>query len=356
MTAKVRHSGIELLRIVAAMGIILIHIGDGRITNVVFPFVNHVTLYLIESFAHCCVNLFILITGYFLINTDKRTVGKPLDLLVQVLLVQTAMFVVYLLTNRLDFSLHNVALYCTPNNYFVVLFIVLYLISPYLNRILRNLSRKEWKCLITITMMIFSFYATAVDFYGEILDKEWFGLSPIGAWGNQQGFNIVQFVLVYIWGAYLKIGNIVDFITKKKAILIFVISLVVCWLWAEINNYTSVQGLRSAWCYHNPFIIIMAVSLFVCFSKFTFSNRIVNSLAKAAFMSYILHTKVIMLFKWDEYLQFNVISMLAIITAVIFLLYAVSWIVYNAYTVLSTPVFRKLNHIELPFFENQGKL
>ena len=347
---KERYSNIELLRIVAALGIIVIHIGDGRMNTLELWSANQTVMCLIESFAHCCVNIYILITGYFLAKSDRRFWGKPIDLLIQVFLVQFAMFLVYVLANSLELTIRNFALYCTPNNYFVILFITLYILSPYLNKILRGFSSYEWKVYVIIVMSVFSCYAVFVDFYGEIMGKEWFGLSPIGAWGNQQGFTIVNFIILYSLGAYLRCNNLMNKLSLKKALLIFIGCIIVCFLWAELNCTLPMHGLRSAWVYHNPFIILMAVSIFVVFSKLNIKNKIVNNLAKAAFMCYIVHTQILGLIKWDDYFQGNVFVLLLIMLSFCIAVYLISWIIYKLYTIISQPLLEKLNKKEIIYF------
>ena len=120
---KQRDSGVELLRILAAIGVILIHIGDGRLSSVNANTVNHYAMILIESIAHCCVDLFILITGFYSIYSEKRSLGKPLSLLFQVVLFQVVWYILLVVTGRVNISLYSICDFCTPNNYFVTLFI-----------------------------------------------------------------------------------------------------------------------------------------------------------------------------------------------------------------------------------------
>lgn len=60
-----RQSGIELLRIFAAIGVVLIHIGDRTLDNLDWGSANQVIMYFIESLAHVSVDVFLIITGFF---------------------------------------------------------------------------------------------------------------------------------------------------------------------------------------------------------------------------------------------------------------------------------------------------
>lgn len=74
-----RNSSVELLRILAACMIVVLHY-NGRAMNATSGISTDI-LALLESFCVCGVNLFIMISGYFLCKTQKRTWGKPAYLL-----------------------------------------------------------------------------------------------------------------------------------------------------------------------------------------------------------------------------------------------------------------------------------
>lgn len=91
---ETRESGIELLRIFAMLGIILLHY-NSPIMGKAFDFVdpnssNEYLLYFMESLGICGVNLFILISGYFLCATQKRSFSKLFELFLQVVLFKAA--------------------------------------------------------------------------------------------------------------------------------------------------------------------------------------------------------------------------------------------------------------------------
>jgi len=348
---KRRDSGVELLRIFAAIGVIFIHIGDGRLSIVGSNNLNHYAMIIAESIAHCSVDLFILITGYYSICSNKRSIGKPLSLLFQVFLFQFAWYFLLVITARVDISLYSFCKYCSPNNYFVILFIALYLISPYINRLLLSFSKMELKNFVLITGSIFSLYAIVVDLYGELMGIKWFGLSSFGAWGSQQGFNIVNFIFVYIVGAYIRIMKIPIYTSTKNAIIIFVGCIFLSSVWAEFNFFLPKNGLWSAWCYHNPLMIFMSVSLFILFSKINFSSTIVNRMAPAAFMCYIFHVKVLSLFPLNKILLYPVYIMIPLLFMLALVLFAVSWVLYELYTLLFSRIFKLLDTISIHYFD-----
>lgn len=205
-----RKSNIELLRIVAAIFVIVLHYNDGRAFNYVIDgSTNQYVLFLFESISICAVDLFVLISGYFLSSTNKRKLAKPFELYFEITFIKICMYlliVFYKLVFKsiFAFNLLDVLKCFVLNNYFVVLYIVLYLVSPYINLLLSKLDKDNFKHLLILAIAIFSIYAIFTDLYQEITNTEPMGLSPITAWGNKQGFNIVNFILLYIIGAYLR--------------------------------------------------------------------------------------------------------------------------------------------------------
>ena len=84
-----------------------------------------------------------------------------------------------------------------PDNYFVILYVVVYFVSPYINAIMRSLTKKQRYQYVGI-LLLFSVWPTLADLSEEVLGWEWYGLSTIAAWGSQQGFNMVNFLLMYV--------------------------------------------------------------------------------------------------------------------------------------------------------------
>lgn len=78
-----RNSGIELLRILAAMGVIILHYNNAEIGGGLKYAAGYhqLVLQLLQNTAICAVNVFVLISGYFLSRSGKRDCTKPLELI-----------------------------------------------------------------------------------------------------------------------------------------------------------------------------------------------------------------------------------------------------------------------------------
>lgn len=203
-----RNSSIELLRILAIMGVIVLHYNNkaigGGLMYVEQKSLNHFALLVLEAVFICGVNVFVLITGYFMIDSQKRTIVKPFGLLLQVVVFRILTRMAGDIINN-QLSVKGLIGCLLPVNYFVVLYCTLYFISPYLNIIMKKLSSAQLKGMMICLILLFSVWPTLVDVLQFTTKNEYMGLSTIGMYGSQYGYTIIHFVLMYLIGGCIKI-------------------------------------------------------------------------------------------------------------------------------------------------------
>jgi hypothetical protein len=237
-----------------------------------------------------------------------------------------------------------------PASYYPILFVVLYIISPYINIVLTSLSRIALRNFIVIVFILFSVWPTIVDVSQELFDYQWFGLSSIGAWGNQQGFNIVNFVLLYCVGAWLRLNEVSIPALKKNTIwIIVVIGLI--FIWSLVCSHLSKQGMRSSWVYHNPLVIIYSILLFILFKRLHFTNRFINYLAKSVLLCFLIHSGVIanMDIGISRVCNGNIFLMLSHYLTFSIVMMVVSIIAYEVFNFITHRLWEQLNKKEIPY-------
>ena len=349
MGLQQRESGIELLRIVALLFVIMIHYCD-KALPLINNNVNMNVMLLTRSISSCAVDVFILISGYFMVKSNTRVVGKPINILTQVIYRNLLIYGLLLLLGLKAFELKYFAFRLVPASYYPILFVVLYLISPYINRLLTSLSSKALRTFIAVVFILFSVCPTLVDMSQELFDYQWFGLSTIGAWGNQQGFNIVNFVLLYCLGAWLRLDEI-SFPTQRKSLIWIIVVIILILAWSIVCTYLSKQGMSSSWVYHNPFVIIYSVLLFLLFKGFHFTNTFINYLAKSVLLCFLIHSGIIANIDIGISRVCNrcAIIMLSHYFAFSLVMIVVSCIAYEFYSVITKMLFCKFNNKEIPY-------
>lgn len=307
-----------------------------------------------RSISSCAVDIFILISGYFMVKSNKRIVGKPINILSQVIYRNLLIYGLLILLGLKIFELKYFAFRLIPASYYPVLFVVLYLISPYINKLLTSLSSKALRTFIIIVFSLFSVWPTLVDLSQELFNYQWFGLSPIGAWGNQQGFNIVNFVLLYCVGAWLHLDE-KSIPTHKKNIIWIIVVIILIFAWSVVCTQLSKQGMRSSWVYHNPLVIIYSILLFLLFKSFHFSHKFINYLAKSVLLCFLIHSGVIANIDIgiSRVCNGNPLLMLLHYFAFSVVMIVVSCIAYELYSIMTKKLFSKYNNEEILYnFEN----
>lgn len=289
-----RLSSMELLRIIAAFAVVVLHYCARAYPVVSSSSSSHFLLFL-QSASSFAVDAFILISGYFMCTSNKRTWDKPISLIWQASLYYELAYLIKVSFGSYPLTLRSIASSFVPDSYFAVLFVVLYIVSPYINRLISHFTNKEFGRFMFICLAVFSIWPTFVDLSQEIIGVEWFGLSSIGAWGNQSGFNITNFILLYLVGAYLRIVGIPDFLSSRKKNCIYLIgTILLIFVWAEFDVLHCTHfGVWSAFVYHNPLIIFVSVLLFAIFKDFKFESSIINKFASSCYVCYLINCQIL---------------------------------------------------------------
>lgn len=131
MKKRERYSGIELLRIVAACFVVILYycnpqIGGAMKGATIVGGSNLLFLDVIRSLSCSAVDIFIIISGYFLINSEKRVIGKPIYLVFQVILLHLIVYLPKVILGIEAFTLTGFLKQFLITNYFVTLYVILY--------------------------------------------------------------------------------------------------------------------------------------------------------------------------------------------------------------------------------------
>lgn len=332
-----RNSSLEILRIFAAMGVIVLHYNDFANEFIVegsFPL--YYTL-LTNCVFSCSVNIFILISAFFLSCTSKRKISKVVELIIQFVLFRAGYYVLLMLVGKAFFDFDTFINLMLPVNYYIVLYSVLYVISPYINVLLERLSDKEFKKFLVLMICLFSVETWGVDILYRVSDKSYDGLSTVGLLGSQNGFTIVNFVLLYFIGAYIRRNY--EKISQMKIIKLIGLFLVVLFIMYILILTGEQMGVDLAVLnYNNPLVIALAILLVMIFLKGHIENKIINELAKATFTCYIVHGTLLPFIGIERAVQASWGMLLIHQLLVIPGMYMFSYIIYKMYAFFMNPI------------------
>lgn len=327
-----RNSAIELLRIVAMMGVVILHYNNkdigGGFAYVQYGSMNYYLLYYLESVFIASVDVYILITGYFMCNRQARYLFRPFELLFQVCFFKMVLYVASVCAGQ-AFSMKTLVACIIPNNYFVVLYSALYLVSPLVNCAFAKMEKTVFRKTVIILLLIFSIWPMLADVLNEVMKKEYLGLSTIGMYGSQSGYTIVTFICLYVIGAYIRCCC-TELPSKKKCAAVFVSLSFIEFIWS-VSERAIFEKQYTAWHYNNIVVIGLAASAFCFFLQLKIEKEWLDKLAKAGFVCFLIHQPIMKYVGVRFFVQQNVPFMLMHITLSTLLIYIGSYIVYCIY-------------------------
>lgn len=343
MTKKMlRNSNIELLRIIATLGVIVLHYNHdqmgGGFEYVEMGSINSYIMYFLENIFICAVNVFVLISGYFMSEKKKVNTFKAVELLVEVIAFNAAILVVQMFLAKSFFSWEICLASLLPKNYYVTLYISVYLLSPYINLFVNKLTNASFRNLLILLILILSVWPTFLESISLMFGGDFSGMNTIGIGGSQGGYTIVNFVLMYLIGAYIKRIN------PNKPARIYLIKLCICWVILFVCSYILTYvgiGARTIWAYCNPFVILSAIYSFLVFNNIKgLKSRAINEISKASFTVYLLHMLFLSKLRVNYFVEAHPIIYILHVIGSCIGIYLICFLIYKIYDTVMDIVFR----------------
>lgn len=274
---KFRNSSIELLRIILMFFIVLSH----SYRYFTYADKSGLAKYFImfTSVSNVMVNVFILISGYFLCKKNF-SFKKLALLLLEVSFYSIVSYFIAIACKTENFSVKKLitAIFSTSfrTYWFVWAYCALYCLSPFINKLIAILTRKQHLSLILVIFII------------------WFFI-PFITTVNPDGYDMFIMIFFYLVGAYLRIYPDCFFNKGKNGLYalivgyaLFVLSILcLTVLGKQISLFASHPMYFTS--KHSFVSVIFAIGLFVVFSKMNFTSKIVNIIAQAIFGVYVIH-------------------------------------------------------------------
>ena len=302
---------------------------------------------LIRSVTISSVDIFVIITGYFLSSTQNRSLGKPLSLLFQVSLYSLILTSFLLFTGLSNISIKGLIGSAVPNNWFITLYVVLYLLSPYLNVVYSSItSTRKWVVFLLILITMFSIWPMALGLsghYGFQLN----GLSTYGLGGNHAGYTLINFVILFSIGAFCRKNDLMS--KLNNSVLQLSILCIVLLLWGFRFIPINTEPWHMAGWYDNILVILLSTFLFLFFKNLHFKSRFINSFAKASFPCYIIHGILLGLINTETVLTRPLFESLGYILIFILGVYLIAWCLYFVFTLSMGRVIKRLDNVKLNF-------
>ena len=287
------------------------------------------------------------------IDNLAKTIMEPIQLLAQVIIFSVSKYALISMI-KCNFSIRGLIGALIPANYFVILYIVVFIISPFINLIFEHLDSRKRKLFICTLVVLFSVYPTMVDVLIELTKHSFNGLSSIGMYGSQYGYSIVNFALCYCVGAYIRFeSEHISKVNTSKLVVGLLACVATMTIWSGINDRIGYFTEKTAWEYCNPLVIMSAVCAFLLFKRIKIKNsKFINSLAKGSFTVYLIHGIFITHIGIEGFVNKNIFILLLHMALSSALIYFVCWIIYLVYSKFEKIAFGFIKEkIKLPLIE-----
>lgn len=283
-----RNSNIELLRIISMLLIVIGHSMGARFEGTNQPISVFIGNTVFGSWAILGVDLFVIISAWFL-NVQRFRITRVISVLLEAICYIIAFSIVYAIivgvqSNSFSTALKSMVLYWFDGvfkqyHWFVMAYIVMCFAAPFMNIMLARLSEKSLRVILIIAIIAFiSQNFTGAGYYSFIADS-------------------VNFLFIYLIVGYIKRFGL----TFKKPLLKSLIIIAIVIIGKISLRYINDDGIlhylykfidvTAANTYrYSPVLVLLAIYLFVWFySLKPKHSRVVNTVAGATFGVYLFH-------------------------------------------------------------------
>ena len=264
-----RRTGIELLRILAMFAIVLGHFvahSNGFTTAISIKNPLVIAERMVESFGLFKVNIFILITGFLMIEKqmDFSQIKKRLfPLWKQVFGYSVAILIVMIVFFRPSIieTIKSFLPILCYRYWFITTYFVLIILTPIINRAFHNIEEKSMRKIVLAIVGCFALWQTIMPFVTTVDDMK--------------GYSIIWFVVVYIIGGYIKKFGI-NLVNNKLRIPLYLL-MSVCYLGYSyaVELFSAKANIKVNIPYYNSiFALVASIALFNFFLKININGKI----------------------------------------------------------------------------------
>ena len=302
-----RLNNFEALRLLAMFMVITLHyLSKGCLLtspSEKFTTASYVAWF-VEAFAIVAVNVYVLITGYFMCESNMKP-KRLIEILCQVLWYTILIPVILALFGVVklgSFSLYDFLHFVFPvhmkHYWFVTAYVILMLLVPFLNAGIGQMNQKQ----LAISTALLTAYQT--------LPKS---ILPVKFTDDEMGNHVLWLVCLYLIAAYIRKYGISFFSGLKKslvcyvtgAICIFASLLVMRAVYFKLDAFG--ESLNFGYHYNHILCLFASVALFYVFKHWEFKDgvvsRIVGKAAPYAFGVYLIHEHLLVRELWPKWMN-----------------------------------------------------
>lgn len=305
-TAIKREANIELLRILSMFFVLLLHAFQkgGLLSGTETFSLSYIAVWIVRSLALVAVNCYVMISGYFLVT--KKFKGRSLvSLWLKTFFYSIVIFAVLALLGQVNVtpgSILNAGLPVIMKEYwFVTVYMALYLLFPFLNLIIHNLTQRQHKGLLIVSILIFCVWNT---------------IFPISeSFDIASGYSVAWFIILYLTAAYIRLHYEPKH-NKYRCLLVYFIAGIIPGLSTIVLTlFDRVTGVGAKYAeylhvYNSLPVFIASVALFLFFLRVRIKGRVAEKVilfvSPLTFGVYLIHEQLNLRYLlWTDYLHLD---------------------------------------------------
>ncbi len=285
-----RLSGVELLRTLSIFLILVIHvinlvIGVPSIHDLKLDAIPSITIISLESLSIVCVDVFIIISGWFGIRSTNKGLAK---LIFQCVFFTAIEFVIgYIAVPQYINSTHLIKQILTSffPGWFISAYIMLYILSPLINNYIETHNSRE---IQKVLIPVWGF--TLI--YGWLLSTTSGNKSTFVSGYSALFLFILYFTVRYLKAFYFTDNGIGCFKSRSNVFWLkgyFIATTINVFLWItftllNFQYYSSILFL-----YTSPIVIFQSFCLFRYFHNLTVKSTFINKIGASSLSIMLLH-------------------------------------------------------------------
>lgn len=279
--SKVRNSNLELYRIICMLMIVAHHfVVNSGLTGQDGPLIieptngNSIFLRVFGMWGKTGINCFLMITGYYMC-TSKITPRKFVKLLAQVYLYNFVIFGVFLYFGYEHLSSWRIIILLSPfwefKTNFTSCFIAFYLLIPFLNILVQNMSEKQHRYLLGLLLFYYTICGSIPTF--EIT------------------FNyITWFSVIYIIASYIRLYPQPFFYRNNLWGVFTIISVLLATASVFVLLFTKPYPYFLISESNKVFAVLVAVTSFIWFKNLNLKHsKVINAIGGSTFGVLLIH-------------------------------------------------------------------
>ena len=300
-----RSSNLELYRIVCMLMIVAHHyVVNSGLASKGGPFWSDFTsgnsffLLLFGAWGKTGINCFLMITGYFMC-TSKITLRKFLKLMGQIYLYSSLIFILLFLYDYESLSAPQLVKLIFPlwgfKTNFISCFIGFWLTIPFLNILVRNMTKRQHECLLFLLFGMFTILGSIPTFLIGMEYIIWFGIIYL----------LASYIRLYprpvfenrkIWGWLTLLGIFLAVMSVIAMRILVPVSLINYFV--EGNKIVSLSYYFVADS-NKIFAVIIALCSFLWFKNMKIGyNKIINAFGAGTFGVLLIHANSDAMRQW----------------------------------------------------------